>query len=130
MKMRKFLILLTLAVNLASLPTRAHPQELNLATSTQEDFEAITKYFARSVSEVISPFDMYHWRRDPSLVQSEDAQTHPAKYGRQIVQREGAGFVSGLYMKHRTLHNSYGGGLYLAFDAVVTESFGGLDPNQ
>lgn len=97
--------------------------------TTQADFQVIVDYFSHSVSEVSRPFWLYHWRNDPSLVQSEEAQRDPSKFGRQIVVREGPSFVRGLYVKGRTNGMMYGGGLYTALDAVATEVYGSKDPN-
>lgn len=91
-------------------------------------FKIILSYVSSRVSEVQKPFYLYHWRKDPHLVQSADAQINPEKYGRAIVEREAPSFIPGLYAHERNSSSVYGGGLYAALDAVSTERFGGMNP--
>lgn len=99
-------------------------------TPTQEDFNVVVDYFSRFVYEVDQPFYLYHWRIDPSLVQSEDARLSPQKYGHRIIEREATGFIAGLYVQGRIKGAMYGRGLYTAVDAVITEEYGGQNLDQ
>lgn len=109
---------------------RANAQIKNLEQPNQEDFNVVANYFSTLVREVHRPFKLYHWRSNPSLVQSEDVQRNPSKYGQQIVKQEAPGFISGLYVENRTHGAIYGGGLYAAVDPVTTESYGGNAPDR
>lgn len=124
----KNLALCFFALAIISNPALAKAEESNLNPPTQEDFAVVVDYFSRFVNEVNKPFYLYHWRSNPSLVQSEDVQLNPSKYGRQIIEREAPNFISGLYVSGRTNSSAYGGGLYAAVDPVVTESYGSGQP--